>query len=186
MADTQGIPHNLKTPMKKLLSALATWLAVAVLTGCAPMLPAPAGAKTELLWLGQSAFRLTTPGGKVIVIDPWLRTNPATPAQYKSLEKLGHVDLILVTHGHFDHVADAPALALMNKARIYAPGDLNQTLTVLGVLPAELLPRMNKGGPVSPFADAPGIHITEVRAEHSSVYVWKNPATGKDEAHVGG
>lgn len=34
MADTQGIRHNLKTPMKKLLSALATWLAVAVLTAC--------------------------------------------------------------------------------------------------------------------------------------------------------
>lgn len=71
--------------------------------------------KTELLWLGQAAFRLTTPGGKVIVIDPWLRTNPGTPAEYKDLEKLGKVDLILVTHGHFDHIADAPALALMHK-----------------------------------------------------------------------
>lgn len=172
--------------MKKLLGVLGTWVAVALLTACAPMPPQAAGPKAELLWLGQSAFRLTTPGGKVIVIDPWLRTNPATPARYKNLEQLGHVDLILVTHGHFDHVADAVPLAVLNKARVYGPGDLNQTLTVLGVLPADQLPRMNKGGPVSPFADAPGIHITEVRAEHSSVYVWKNPATGKDETHVGG
>ena len=81
--------------------------------------------KAELLWLGQSAFRLTTPSGKVIVIDPWLRTNPKTPEDYKNLEKLGKVDLILVTHGHFDHIADAPALALMHKARVFAPGDLN-------------------------------------------------------------
>ena len=143
-------------------------------------------APAELLWLGQSAFKLTTPGGKVIVIDPWLKTNPATPADYKDLEKLGHVDLVLVTHGHFDHIADAPALALLNKARMFAPGDLNQTLTTLGVLPPELLPRMNKSGTVTPFADAPGIRITEVHAEHSSLYVWKNPASNKDEVHVGG
>ncbi len=142
--------------------------------------------KTELLWLGQSAFRITTPSGKVLVIDPWLRTNPATPPEYKELDKLGKVDLVLVTHGHFDHIADAPALALMHKARVYAPGDLNQTLTVLNVLPPELAPRMNKGGSVAPFADVPQIRITAVRAEHSSVYVWKNPATGKDETHVGG
>ncbi|MES2191091.1 MAG: metal-dependent hydrolase [Pseudomonadota bacterium] len=142
--------------------------------------------KPELLWLGQSAFRLTTASGKVIVIDPWLRPNPSTPAYYKTLENLGKVDLILVTHGHFDHIADAPALALMHKARVYAPGDLNQTLTVLNVLPPELAPRMNKGGTITPFADAPRIRITAVKAEHSSVYVWRNPATAKDETHVGG
>lgn len=142
--------------------------------------------KTELLWLGQSAFRITTPSGKVIVTDPWLKHNPKTPAEYKDLSKLGKVDLILVSHGHGDHIADAPELARMNHARVYAPGDLNQTLTTLGVLPPELLPRMNKSGTVTPFADVPGLKITEVKAEHSSLYLWKNPATNKDEVHVGG
>ena len=142
--------------------------------------------QAQLQWLGQAAFKLTTPSGKVIVIDPWLRLNPKTPAEFKDLEKLGKVDLILVTHGHFDHIADAPALALMHKARVYAPGDLSQTLNVLGVLPPELAPRMNKSGTVTPFADVPKLKITAVKAEHSSVYVWKNPATGKDETHVGG
>ena len=145
-----------------------------------------ASAQAEVLWLGQSAFRVTTPSGKVIVIDPWLKTNPSTPAAYKDLDKLGKVDLILVTHGHFDHLADAPELALKNKARVYAPGDLNQTLTVLKVLPPELAPRMNKGGTIMPFADQPKIKITAVRAEHSSAFVWKNPATQLDETHVGG
>lgn len=65
-------------------------------------------AKAELLWLGQLAFRLTTPDGKVVMIDPWLRQNPQTPAQYKDMEKLGKIDLILVTYGHFDHISDAP------------------------------------------------------------------------------
>jgi L-ascorbate metabolism protein UlaG (beta-lactamase superfamily) len=161
-------------------------LVAALVLLCASGIGLAQTAKAELMWLGQSAFRLTTPSGKVIVIDPWLKPNPKTPAEYKNLENLGKVDLILVTHGHFDHISDAPALALMNKARVYAPGDLNQTLTVLGVLPPELLPRMNKSGTVTPFADVPGLKITMVKAEHSSVYVWKNPASGKDETHVGG
>jgi L-ascorbate metabolism protein UlaG (beta-lactamase superfamily) len=84
---------------------------------------------------------------------------------------------------HFDHIADAPALAQQYNVPLRGPGDLNQTLTTLGVLPANLLPRMNKGGSIEP---APGIKVTAVRAEHSSVYVWRNPASSKDETHPGG
>jgi L-ascorbate metabolism protein UlaG (beta-lactamase superfamily) len=140
-------------------------------------------AKIEVLWLGQSTFRITTPGGKVIVTDPWLTTNPRTPAQYKDLDALGKVDVLLVSHAHFDHIADAPAIAKKHSIRLWGPGDMNQTLTVLGVLPAEQLPRFNKSGRVEP---APGIKVTATHAEHSSTYVWRNGATGKDEVHVGG
>jgi len=153
--------------------------------------PAPANAggtastaaKVEVMWLGQSAFRITSPGGKVIVTDPWLRTNPLTPPEYKKLESFGKIDVLLVSHGHFDHIADAPALAQMYNVPISAPGDLNGSLMSLGVLPAALLPRMNKGGTITP---APGIKVTAVRAEHSSIYVWRNPTTNKDETHPGG
>lgn len=141
--------------------------------------------KTEVLWLGQAAVRITTPGGKVIVVDPWLRTNPKTPANFKNLEALGKVDLVLVTHGHFDHVADAPDLARMHKIPLYGPAGLNQTLSTLGVLPVELSPRFGKGGTIMPFGPK-GVKITATRAEHSSEFVWKNPATTKDEVHVGG
>ncbi|MEQ1659647.1 MAG: metal-dependent hydrolase, partial [Hylemonella sp.] len=105
---------------------------------------------------------------------------------YKDLARLGKVDLILVTHGHGDHIADAPDLALMNKARVIAPGDLNMVLNTLGVLPPELTPRMNKSGTIVPFPDVPGLKITMVKAEHSSLFAWKNPATGKIESHYGG
>jgi L-ascorbate metabolism protein UlaG (beta-lactamase superfamily) len=145
--------------------------------------PTASVARTEIVWLGQSAFEITTPGGKVIVTDPWLRTNPLTPANYKQLDAFGRIDVLLVSHGHFDHVADAPALAQQYNVPIRAPGDLNQTLTTLGVLPAILLPRMNKGGTIEPV---PGIKVTAVHAEHSSVYVWRNPASDKDETHPGG
>lgn len=167
--------------MNTLLRLVSTLLSAA-LCACAAT-PPPVAGKTEVLWLGQSAFRITSPGGKVIVTDPWLKLNPLTPPEYKNLEALGKVDVLLVTHGHFDHFADAPALAVLNQVPMYAPGDMNQTVGLLGILPANLVPRFNKSGTVSP---APGIRVTMVHAEHSSIVVWKNPATGKDEVHPGG
>jgi len=158
-------------------------IAIAALLTSASFSAYAQSGKVEVLWLGQSTFRITTPAGKVIVTDPWLIKNPLTPAQYKDLGALGKVDLLLVTHGHGDHIADAPALAKLNGIPMYAPGDLNMALTTLGVLPPAQLPRFNKSGRLTPIA---GIKVTAVRAEHSSVYVWHNPATGKDETHPGG
>jgi L-ascorbate metabolism protein UlaG (beta-lactamase superfamily) len=139
--------------------------------------------KVEVLWLGQSAFRIATPGGKVIVTDPWLSKNPLTPAKYKDLGALGKVDVLLVTHAHPDHIADAPAIAKLDNIRLWGAGDLNMALNTLGVLPAEQLPRFGIGGKVVP---APGIRVTATKANHSSVYVWNNPATGKPETHPAG
>jgi L-ascorbate metabolism protein UlaG (beta-lactamase superfamily) len=141
--------------------------------------------KVEVLWLGQAAFKITTPGGKVIVIDPWLKTNPKTPAQYKDLAALGKVDLILVTHAHFDHFADAPDLAKLNNAPMYGPAGLGTTVANLEILPEKLAPRFGKGGTIMPFGPN-GVKITATHAEHSSELVWKNPATGKNETYPGG
>ena len=170
-----------KPDPRRLLGMFAAALVVFFAACAAP--PASPAAGVEVTWLGQAAFKIVTPGGKVIVTDPWLRTNPLTPPAYKQLESFGRLDVLLVSHGHFDHIADAPALAQQYNVPIRAPGDLNQTLTTLGVLPANLLVRMNKGGTVEA---APGIKVTAVRAEHSSIYVWRNPATSKDETHPGG
>lgn len=141
--------------------------------------------RTEVLWLGQAATRITTPTGKVIVIDPWLTSNPKTPANFKALEALGKVDLILVTHAHFDHFADAPALAKMHNVPVYGPAGLNQSIIALGILPAELSLRFGKGGTITPFGPS-GVKITAVHAEHSSELAWMNPVTNKEEVHVGG
>ena len=67
---------------------------------------AGAQGKTELLWYSQAGFKLTTPGGKVIIIDPWIMGGTLTPPELKDLSKVGKVDLVLVTHGHGDHVGD--------------------------------------------------------------------------------
>lgn len=166
----------MKVCVARLLASLSLMLLVASAT-------AQTG-KAELLWLGQSAFRLTTPGGKVIVIDPWLTTNPKTPEAYKKLDALGKVDLILVTHGHGDHFGDAGALAKLTGAPVYGPAGLIQSAVTLGILPTEQAVRFGKSGTVTPLGAS--IRITATHAEHSSEILWRNPATGKDETHVGG
>jgi L-ascorbate metabolism protein UlaG (beta-lactamase superfamily) len=170
-------------------AAVASIIVAACTTAAPPTTPAASsaavqGGKVKIQWLGQSATKITTPGGKVIVVDPWLTSNPKTPAEYKKLEALGKVDLILVTHGHFDHMADAPALAKMHNVPVYGAAGMNQSMITLGILPPELSQRFGKGGTITPFG--PGIRITATRAEHSSELVWRNPSTGKDETHVGG
>jgi len=140
--------------------------------------------KTELLWLGQAGFRITSPGGKIIVIDPWISGGPKAPAAFKTdLAALGKVDLLMVTHAHVDHLGDAPALAKLNNTVLYGPADMITPLQTLGILPPNLGHRFNKTGNVKPF---PGIKVTAVQAEHSSLIVFNNPATGKNESHPAG
>jgi L-ascorbate metabolism protein UlaG (beta-lactamase superfamily) len=122
----------------------------------------------ELQWFGQSAFKLTTASGKVIVIDPFLLKNPKTPDEWKDLSKLGKVDLILVTHGHFDHTADVPELARLTGAKVGMNADMGNMFVGLGLLPKNQVVGWNKSGTVAPIGD--GIKITMVRAEHSSGY----------------
>jgi L-ascorbate metabolism protein UlaG (beta-lactamase superfamily) len=142
------------------------------------------GGKVEVLWLGQATFKITSPGGKVIVLDPFLVNNPKTPAEYKNLDKLGHVDLILVTHGHGDHVGDVKDLAAKTKAKVYGPAGLIATLVDLGWISGEQGVRFGKGGKVQPLG--PQITITQVRAEHSSEVTVTDPATKKSTTHPGG
>jgi L-ascorbate metabolism protein UlaG (beta-lactamase superfamily) len=165
--------------MRIIALAAAAALAVAV-----PAAAQPQSGKVEVQWLGQAATKITTVQGKVIVIDPWLKTNPKTPAEWKDLSKLGKVDLILVTHGHGDHVGDAPELAKMNNAPVWAPAGLEDTFISLGLLPPELAPRMNKGGTITPLG--PDIKITMTHAEHSSEFTYVDPDTKKRSNHPGG
>jgi L-ascorbate metabolism protein UlaG (beta-lactamase superfamily) len=158
--------------------------AAAILALAASCFAAAQDKKVELHWFGQSCFRITTPTGKVIVIDPFFISNPKTPAELKNLDAMGKVDLILVTHAHGDHFADAPALAKKNNAPVWGPAGLGSSMAALGILPVELAPRMGKGGTITPWGPD-GVKITATHAEHSSELVWKN-AEGKEEVHSGG
>jgi L-ascorbate metabolism protein UlaG (beta-lactamase superfamily) len=140
--------------------------------------------KVHMLWLGQSAFRLTTPGGKNIMIDPWITQNPKTPAEWKDLDKLGKLDVVLVSHGHGDHFGDAATIVKSQHIQMWGPAGLADTLAELGILTPEEAPRMNKGGTIMPLG--PGISISETRADHSSEFIYVNPDSKKREVHVGG
>lgn len=140
--------------------------------------------QTEVLWLGQATTRITTPGGKVIVIDPFLTRNPKAPGDYKDLAKLGKVDLILVTHGHGDHVGDAGELSKMNNAKVVGNAELPRQLAAHGVIGQDMGIGMNKGGTITPLG--PGIRIHMVPADHSSGMQVTDPATGKQETVFAG
>ena len=158
------------------------------LAGALVLLVAAAGAAraegVKLQWFGQAAVKITTPGGKVIVIDPFITKNPKTPEALKDLAKLGPVDLILVTHGHGDHVGDTAAIAEMTGAMVALNADMGQTFRTLGMVPGDQLIRFNKSGSIRPLGD--GITITMVHAEHSSEIVHKDPETGEQSVHPGG
>lgn len=108
-------------------------------------------------WLGHAAFRLTTPSGKIILIDPWLKSNPACPEALKNMEK---IDIMLITHGHFDHIADAVDLAKKHKPQIVAMPETCDWLESKGVKNSS---GMNKGG----TQRVGEIEVTMVNAVHS-------------------
>ena len=141
-------------------------------------------AAAEIQWFGQSALKITSPGGKVIVIDPFITKNPKTPEELKDLSKLGKVDLILLTHGHGDHVGDTVELARMTGAKVALNADMGRTFASLGWLEMSQMIRFNKSGPIQPLG--PEITVTMVRAEHSSQVAHKDPDSGQETAHPGG
>ena len=114
---------------------------------------------TTLTWLGHASFRVDTPGGKRVYVDPFLNGNPKCPDSEREPER---VDVIAVTHGHGDHVGDTVALAQKHSAKVVALVELAGWLGRNGVDEGSLL-APNKGGTV----EADGIRFTLVNAFHS-------------------
>ena len=113
-----------------------------------------------LTWLGHAAWRLETPGGKHVYVDPWLTGNPACPAG--ELQP-AHVDLIAVTHGHSDHTGDAVELGRRFGCPVVALVELRGWLAGQG-LPESMAEALNKGG----SGVYEGIRVTLTDANHSS------------------
>lgn len=120
-------------------------------------------------WLGHSAFRLESPSGKVIYIDPFLSQNPGTPDEHKNPDD---IDYILLTHGHEDHVGDTIELAQKNDCKVVAQVELSALLQKHGVSEGQSI-EFNKGGTIH-FDD---FSVTLVSANHSSAF--KGEYTGE-------
>ena len=114
-----------------------------------------------ITWLGHSTFLLRTPGGTRVLLDPWLTGNPSCPEATKKPPK---VDLILVSHGHFDHIDDLLLCARDSGAAVVGIFELCDWLGRKGI---QNTSPMNKGGSQT----IAGLRVTMTDARHSSGYV---------------
>jgi L-ascorbate metabolism protein UlaG (beta-lactamase superfamily) len=116
-------------------------------------------ADTQVTWLGHAAFRIDTPGGKRIYLDPWL-DNPKCPDAEKEPER---IDVIVLTHGHGDHANGTPELMKRFSPAIVTQAEVQGWLAGQGVEDLEI-PGLNKGG----TREIDGISYTMTDARHSS------------------
>jgi L-ascorbate metabolism protein UlaG (beta-lactamase superfamily) len=112
----------------------------------------------SITWLGHATFVLQSPGGKKVILDPWITGNPTSPA---SAKRLGALDLMLITHGHSDHTGDAVSIARSSGAHVVAPYEVAVWLGKKGL---QNITGMNPGGTLKMH----GLSITMVPAMHSS------------------
>ncbi len=94
----------------------------------------------EITWLGHSCFALRA-GKYDLLIDPFLNDSPVAPKQADEVA----ADFILLTHGHFDHVADAVAVAQRTGATVVANFEIGEWLKAQGVAEDKVI-AMNTGG----------------------------------------
>ena len=115
---------------------------------------------TTITWYGHSVVRIDTAGGKTVIIDPFFE-NPKSPIKADAVDRC---DVLLVTHGHFDHMGDAVALA--SRLRPAWPCMHEMSLWLGRRLPggSDAVVGFNKGGTV----EAAGLRVTMVTAHHSA------------------
>ncbi len=120
----------------------------------------------QLTWLGHSTFKILA-DGQTLLIDPWVTNNPVCPDALKTFHK---IDLMLITHGHADHIGDAVTLAKQHTPTVVSIVEIAGWLGRKGV---ENTIGMNKGGTVT----VAGIKATMVSANHSSSFTEEDGTT---------
>jgi L-ascorbate metabolism protein UlaG (beta-lactamase superfamily) len=120
----------------------------------------PINDQVRFTWAGHGTWKVRTARGRDMLIDPFLTGNPRTPEHLKSVDRL---DIMVVTHGHADHTADAVAVAKATNPTIVTTVEVGSWLAREGV-PADRIIAFNKGGTV----EVDGIFFTMVHAEHTS------------------
>jgi L-ascorbate metabolism protein UlaG (beta-lactamase superfamily) len=149
--------------IKRLSAAAIIGACIALLVAATTTRPALAAeGKTQFHWYGQSAWKITTPSGGVILIDPWL-TVPTNPDK-NSIAELGRVDYILITHAHSDHIGNALEIAKKTGAKVLASYGLAFNLvSVLGFPKDQVMTGGNVGGTIDlPKAGAKVLYVDAI------------------------
>jgi L-ascorbate metabolism protein UlaG (beta-lactamase superfamily) len=169
--------------LKWIIAAIVLVMAIA-LPSQVTSLPASSASGTQLQWYGQSAFKLTTPAGKVLLLDPFI-INPANKTGKTDVANLTKVDLILVTHGHGDHVGNAVEIAKKTNAKLVTTYDLGNAMVHHNGYPKQLVgfdTQGNFGGELTllngevKVAFIPAVHSSSVATDGTPMnYFAGNP-----------
>ena len=119
----------------------------------------PINDQVSFTWIGHGTWKVRSARGKDLLIDAFVASNPVAPDHLKTIDRL---DVMVLTHGHGDHVADAVAIARATSPTIITTVEVGGWLGREGI--ADKVVAMNKGGTY----EMDGISFTMVHAEHTS------------------
>jgi L-ascorbate metabolism protein UlaG (beta-lactamase superfamily) len=125
---------------------------------------AAAAQEVEMTFYGNQHFKFVTPGGKTILINPWVKGNPDWPQDMK-LEELLKVDAIFVSGGHGDDMGNADEIAKQSKATIVTPAELGTYFQLAGVPPAQIF-----GSAPGGQGEIAGVKYQIVHTHHGTGY----------------
>jgi L-ascorbate metabolism protein UlaG (beta-lactamase superfamily) len=118
--------------------------------------------QVRFTWVGHGTWKIRTAGGKDVLIDPWLTGNPAAPDHLKTVDSL---DIMVITHGHGDHIGDAIPVAKATGCKVVTTYEIGNWLGGQGLDAGNVI-AFAKGGTV----EVDGITFTMVHAEHFSSF----------------
>lgn len=112
--------------------------------------------------LSTVSYKFFSPGGKIVVVDPWLTNDPLWPLAERTKEKLSEIDVVAITHGHFDHASGVSEIATQNE-NVTVIAQFEYAFSLMGRGVKNVIPT-NFGTTV----DWAGIKISMVPAVHTS------------------